>query len=703
MRWLWLVFIGFLISCSNQHGGLPPQEGVKDINGISVSDDADAEVSADVEVEEDTYSIFTDPCIDCKWYFCPPLDSVWQKQICINNCEDPPTVVFESVCEEYLECDPSQYLLDVALPCQTEDGFPGTQDKVCNKGVIQYTDCKTQCVDEICDDIDNDCDDSVDEGFADITEICNNLDDNCNDIVDEGQWTCDNGCGAGPNLCIAGEFLCIAPLPEEEVCNGVDDDCDGEVDEGQLNACGGCGLEPEDICNGLDDDCDGETDEDLLAPCSTACGEGYEVCDGGNWVSCNAPPVYDEICDGFDNDCDGQIDEELQCVCTIQDVGALFPCQEPPLLCGSGYKTCECLDPECKTIVTTECFAICHWMAQPVGTDPTCDPLVGIELQQEKCNNFDDDCNQLIDENLFAACYTGPEGTVNVGICVPGEVMCEAGAWGHENENTGLFTPSYCKGEITPQPEICNGVDDDCDGVTDWGGELEDTDILFIVDWSGSMSDEQSAVLIALNQFAATFSDEQVLQWGLILGPRPDPTVTYGDDILELYHNLSGFTDFLNAMSSLSSTSMGGGAEMLLDAIYLSVGNISTALSTPIADLEWKDWNVTESIPHHDDFKIDWRPNTDRIIIVFTDEEQQSYLKDENDLPLSVPIVSMAVQNTPDLKLYVFSNNQNWQWDELAIAGNGSYYNLTNSPTEMYNGLMEILDEVCKSGGVDDG
>ena len=51
-------------------------------------------------------------------------------------------------------------------------------------------------------------------------------------------------------------------------------------------------------------------------------------------------------------------------------------------------------------------------------------------LQDEKCNNFDDNCNQIIDENLTSACYTGPEGTVYVGICLPGEMVCEAGTWG---------------------------------------------------------------------------------------------------------------------------------------------------------------------------------------------------------------------------------------------------------------------------------
>ena len=207
-------------------------------------------------------------------------------------------------------------------------------------------------------------------------------------------------------------------------------------------------------------------------------------------------------------------------------------------------------------------------------------------------------------------------------------------------------------------------------------------------------TDEMDAVMIALNQFASTFSDEKVLQWGTVLGPREEPGGY--KDILELYHNLTGFTDFLSSMSLLNAFTMSGGSEMLLDAIYLSIQNISTLLPKPIADLEWKYPTVGESIPHHDDFNISWRPNADRIIIVFSDEKPQSYLRDLDGFEVGVPIVSQAAVNTPNLKIYVFTSKTVWLWDELAQDTGGSYYNLSANPTTMYNALMEILEEICK-------
>ena len=54
------------------------------------------------------------------------------------------------------------------------------------------------------------------------------------------------------------------------------------------------------------------------------------------------------------------------------------------------------------------------------------------------------------------ACYTGPQGTSGVGACKPGTQVCANNAWG-----------TTCSGQVTPTAEVCNGIDDDCNGVVD--------------------------------------------------------------------------------------------------------------------------------------------------------------------------------------------------------------------------------------------
>ena len=103
--------------------------------------------------------------------------------------------------------------------------------------------------------------------------------------------------------------------------------------------------------------------------------------------------------------------------------------------------------------------------------------------------------------------------------------------------------------------------------------------------------------------------------------------------------------------------------------------------------------NVVESSPPLQNFNVSWRPEADRIIIVFSDESPQSYL-----VPTLIQEeVKTAVSGVPQLKLYTFSKFSGlYQWEELAYAGNGAWFNLTNNPTEMYASLMEILDDICK-------
>ena len=69
----------------------------------------------------------------------------------------------------------------------------------------------------------------------------------------------------------------------------------------------------------------------------------------------------------------------------------------------------------------------------------------------EICNNVDDNCDGSIDESLVMSCGS------NVGACSEGTSVCGGGVFGD------------CIGEVGPTTEICNSVDDNCDGFIDEG------------------------------------------------------------------------------------------------------------------------------------------------------------------------------------------------------------------------------------------
>jgi hypothetical protein len=448
---------------------------------------------------------------------------------------------------------------------------------------------------------------------------------------------------------------------------------------------------PPETCDDIDNNCNGDIDESLLQECFTECGNGVEYCVSGSWISCTAPPPEIEICNKLDDDCDGQIDEALDCGCTEDMVGILIPCAEDPLLCGQGFKSCECSTPDCLEFVTSPCQAVCAYYP---AIDSNCDPLIGMELAVESCNKFDDDCDQLIDESLVAGCYTGPDGTANVGICLSGETICVEGVWGNYlNEE---FQPSFCAGEVLPEDkDNCNGTDDDCDGLVDDGKSLQDTDILFIVDWSGSMGEEIEAVKQALAMFASNYSDEEVIQWGILIGPI---TTFGGVENLVIQTSLTDFQSFVVALTG-SPPSLSGGREMLYDALYLAVYNIAAAPSPPDKNiLVWE--YKANSIPALGTFEIPWREEANRVVIIFTDEKAQSYL----DPPIIQSDLITTVQSVDDLKVYAFTNNSSKEngiyedgWNPVASASGGDWFELTPDPGVMYSHLLEILDEnICE-------
>ncbi len=211
------------------------------------------------------------------------------------------------------------------------------------------------------------------------------------------------------------------------------------------------GIPPiNELCNGIDDDCDSYVDENIQCNCTNGtievcgtnvgqCSLGNRTCDAESWGSCEGDIGPDEeLCDGIDNDCDGAIDDIDSESCGISNIGE----------CALGTQHCVGGD-----------WGSCEGAVLP---------------SQEVCDGLDNDCDGLTDE-VNCACTSGAQRACPT-LCGSGIQNCESGYWGDCTEITG------------PQPEICDGLDNNCDGRVDeglsrpCGCDCADTKVLMVLD-----------------------------------------------------------------------------------------------------------------------------------------------------------------------------------------------------------------------------
>ena len=411
----------------------------------------------------------------------------------------------------------------VAGACKLGSCAPGYHDL--NKKDLDG--CEYQCVPsnkkvEICDNLDNDCDGTIDNGVNKATDVknCGACGNACAFLNASGSCTggkcvinaCNNGYknvdGIGGNGC---EYKCpVWPPLTTDGCDGKDSDCDGTADEDFVSsACGSSVGEcaqgtttclagsksckgdtgpSVEVCNNKDDDCDGKVDDGFdkqsdprycggCSPCilnnavanckSGLCGiavckTGYVDLDkkAGNGCEYGCIITGIEICDGLDNDCNGLVDDAVSLAVKLcKDKG---PCKGAKTLC-KGKDGWQCSYGKDVELQPCKKDADC-------GAGYSCKGGIcpGVVITDEKlCDGIDGDCDGKADDPwsapastakaLGAACDPDP---TKIGACKPkGIYACNAA-------QTGVQCTQILAG-ASPQNELCNGLDDDCDGKVD--------------------------------------------------------------------------------------------------------------------------------------------------------------------------------------------------------------------------------------------
>ena len=345
----------------------------------------------------------------------------------------------------------------VAGKCAVDGCLPGFKDNDPNQPGCEHKCEVWPLSQEICDNKDNNCDGAVDEGFDTKSDPrhCGGCNKACS--FPNATALCVNStCKQGP--CSPDywdteptkpgcEYFCIKTNGGVERCDNADNDCDGKIDNGidttrDVNNCGSCGN----VCRF----------ENAAASCVNskcvmgACTSGYKDLSAaipGCEYKCPVwPPAANEtaaamLCDGTDNDCDGKIDED-------------FPTGSP---CGETRGECKAGTSSCTNGIRR------------------CDNAVA--PKPEVCNNLDDDCNGTIDDgfdklndprncggcspcNLPHAIARCTAGKCEIAACALGWVDLDKNVPGCEYQCTATG------------PEICDGIDNNCDGNIDEGVAL---------------------------------------------------------------------------------------------------------------------------------------------------------------------------------------------------------------------------------------
>ena len=328
-----------------------------------------------------------------------------------------------------------------------------------------------------CDGVDEDCDGAVDEDYLPSVAVCG-----AGPCEEEGITACENGEEVSictPGLHAYGDASCKKAVCEQDpfCCeSGWDQLCAEQANQlcasclnEDLACCSahdapGCGDETctETVCQQDAYCCEGSWDSSCVAIAQTLCTDcmlpttDASCCEAGSQVGCGDLDCQAAVCNVDEYCCTMGWDA----VCVSQAEEICPTCQEDKSSCCVSHDGVGCDDAACEKAICDEDAYCCD-----VLWDATCalaasyvcevceEPVECCEdCEDNTCNGIDDDCDGEVDEDFpteETVCGTG-------GCAATGAVICEGGT-----------IVNTCMPGLPEIGDLCDGIDNDCDGEVD--------------------------------------------------------------------------------------------------------------------------------------------------------------------------------------------------------------------------------------------